>query len=134
MSWSHLSRLIAFPLIFVFAAVVAIIGSALTRIQTEFAWTIALALSAALLMFPPMLAVRAISWIGHVRVTIWDGVTATALALAAVPFFAWVFRHCARLVYGVVLTDGYIGFLRFIAFMTVIVGGIETMRLTKRWS
>jgi len=134
MRWSHLSRLIVFPLIFLFAAVVAIAGSALTRIHTDLAWKMALALSAGLLVFPPLLAVRAISWIGRTRVTIWDAITATVLALAAVPFFAWTFRHCARLLYGVTLPDAYVGFLRFIAFMIVVFAGIETMRLTKRWS
>jgi hypothetical protein len=130
----RLSRLVAFPLIFVFAVVIAVPCAALIRIHTELVWKVTLALAVGLLAFPPLLAVRLISWIGRAPATVWDAIVATLFSLAAVPLFGWAFRHSAHFVSGVTLPDKYVGFLRFLAFMIVVVTGIDTVRLTKRWS
>jgi hypothetical protein len=128
------SRLIALPAIFLFAAAVAVVCSALTRIHTDFAWKMALFFSVLLFSLAPDLSLRAITWFGGLPATRLDAIAATVLSLAVVPAFAWVFRQSAHFISGVMPPDKYIGLLRLLSFMLVGINGIVTMRLTKRWS
>ena len=128
------SRLIALPAIFLFAAAVAVVCSALTHIHTDFAWKAALFFSVLLFSLAPDLSVRAITWVSGLPATRWDAIAATVLSLTAVPGFAWIFRQSAHIISGVMPPDAYIGALRLLLFMSIGIFGIATIRLTKRWS
>ena len=130
----QLSRLIVLPLIFPFTAAVALIGAAITRSHTDFAWKTALAFSPALLAFGPLLAMHAIRWLARRPATLMDAIVAAVLSLCAIPLFMWTFRYFGHVIAGATFPQRFIDLLRFFAFVFVVLSGFSAMRLTKRWS